>query len=194
MTQQRQQPPPSRPARKWPWIFGGFVAFLIALSDINNGHSGPAGPMSSAPTSPGTQAATVDQVDATQHIPFGMMFTYTDGVGIGVGTPTAYTPSASAAVPAGTARAVALKVTVVNGSAKPLNLVGVTIQASAGDQAVGQVFDFAKGINMPTQTLPPGTRQTYTAVFGVPAGAAEFRVQADPAILGYQPVFFTGRI
>jgi hypothetical protein len=191
MTQQQHHPPPSRPARKWPWVFGGFIVLLIAISA---GNSGPAGSVSSAPASSGTQATTVDQVDATQHIPFGMVFTYTDGVGIGVGTPTAYTPSASAAVPAGTARAVALKVTVVNGSAKPLNMVGVTIQASAGDQSVGQVFDFAKGINMPTQTLPPGTRQTYTVVFGVPAGAAEFRVQANPALFGYQPVFFTGGI
>jgi len=193
MTQPHHQPPPTRPpARKWPWVVGGIIALLVVIGAINS-HSGPAGTISSAPA-PGIPAAVDQQVDASQHIPFGMMFTYADGVGIGISDPTAYMPSASASVPAGTNRAVALNVTVSNRSAKPLNLIGVNIQASAGDQAVGHVFDFAKGINLATQTLPPGTRQTFTVVFGVPAGSADFRVQAQPGMFGYQPVFFTGRI
>lgn len=54
MTQLQHQPPPSRPARKWPWVFGGFVAFLIALSAINGGQNADTSTSTALTTTPGT--------------------------------------------------------------------------------------------------------------------------------------------
>jgi hypothetical protein len=75
-------------------------------------------------------------------------------------------------------------------------LVEVSIQATAGEQAVKQVFDSAKGLDgTPSQTLPPGQRQTFTVAFGLPsAGPTDFRVQINPSMFGYQPVFYTGHV
>jgi hypothetical protein len=88
-----------------------------------------------------------------------------------------------------------MKVTVANGSGKPLDLVAVGIQAAANDQAVEQVVDSAKGITgIATQTLSPGLRQTYTVVFGALAGHSDFGVQVEPGWFSYDPVFFTGKI
>jgi hypothetical protein len=49
---------------------------------------------------------------------------------------------------------VAIKVTVTNGTAKPLDLTGVSIQATAGEQALEQVFNRAKG---PWRATPDAT-------------------------------------
>ena len=48
----------------------------------------------------------------------------------------------------------AIKVTVTNGTAKPLDLTGVSIQATAGEQALEQVFNSAKG---PWRATPDAT-------------------------------------
>lgn len=192
---QPQRSPSAPHVRKPSWVVGGIFALIVVSGAINTSCGGPVGTISNTPAVPETQAAAAAQpVDTTQRIPFGMTFTYDDGVGIGIGEPSGFTPSATAFLPAGTSRAVALRVVVANGSAKPLNLNTVSIQASAGDQAVGRVFDATKGVLAVTQTLPPGTRQVFTVVFGVPVGPADFRVQAQPSMVGYQPVFFTGRI
>lgn len=88
-----------------------------------------------------------------------------------------------------------MKVTVVNGTAKPLDLIGVSVQATAGDQVAEQVFDSSKGIGgSPSQTLPPGQRQTFTVAFRLPsADPADLRVQANRSLFGYQPVFYMGQ-
>ncbi|MDQ3763041.1 MAG: hypothetical protein M3460_15755 [Actinomycetota bacterium] len=55
-----------------------------------------------------------------------------------------------------------LMVTVTNGTAKPLDLIAVSIQATAGEQEAGQVYDSAKDITgVSSQTLAPGKRQTF---------------------------------
>jgi hypothetical protein len=133
-------------------------------------------------------------VNTVQQVLFGTTFDYPTGVKVAIGEPQPFVPSPSATRPAGAARAVALKATVTNGSAGPLNLGQVSIQAAAGDEAVQRVFDAAKGVLAATQTLPPGAKQAFTVVFGVPAGGSDFRVQVQPGPVGYQPVFFTGKI
>jgi hypothetical protein len=113
-----------------------------------------------------------------------------------IDSPTRYQPSSSAFIAGGaTARSVAVKVTVVNGTAKPLDLIGVSVQATAGDQVAQQVFDSAKGIGgSPPQTLPPGQRQTFSVAFGLPsASTTDLRVQVNPSPYGYQPVFYMGQ-
>lgn len=125
--------------------------------------------------------------------PFGQTFHYGDGTTIEVDAPAAYQPSNSAYVPSGSARAVSMRVAIVNGTAKPLNLVEVTIQASAGDQAVQEIIDVEKGIGTQSQTLPPGARQVFTIAFGVPAEHSDFRVQVEPGFLD-QPAFYVGKI
>jgi hypothetical protein len=86
-----------------------------------------------------------------------------------------------------------MRVIVVNGTAKPLNLAGVSVQASAGDQAVQEIIDVEKGIGIQSQTLPPGARQVFTIAFGVPAGHSDFRAQVEPGFFD-QPAFFVGEI
>jgi hypothetical protein len=133
---------------------------------------------------------------APQQLTFGQSFTYDDGMMVTIDSPTRYQPSSSAFIAGGeTARSVAVKVTVVNGTAKPLDLIGVSVQATAGDQVAEQVFDSAKGIGgSPSQTLSPGQRQTFTVAFGLPsAESADLRVQVNPSLFGYQPVFYMGQ-
>lgn len=137
-----------------------------------------------------------DGSDVLQQLTFGQSFTYEDGTVVAVDPPVPYEASSTAFIAGGAARSVALKVTVTNGAAKPLELVGVSIQATAGEQAVEQVFDSAKSMHgPPSQTLPPGQRQTFTVAFGLPSGErTDFRVQINPSMFGYQPVFYTGQV
>ena len=132
--------------------------------------------------------------DTVQLLTFGQSFTYQDGTMITVAPPTRYQPSSTASTTA--PRSVAMQVTITNGAAKPLNLVLVSMQATAGEQAVEQVFDSAKGLDgTPSQTLPPGQRQTFTVAFGLPSAApTDLRVQINPSMFGYQPVFYTGHV
>lgn len=199
--QPQQQPPrPSPPPRrKWPWLVGGIFVILVIIGIANSGNSGPTGtitgPTSSKQSSADQPAPAAQPGDASQHIPFGQTFTYQDGTAVGIGAPVSFQPSSSAFLPAGTVRAVAMKVTITNGSAKPLDLGMVRVQASVGDQAVDEVIDTAKGVEgLQSQTLPPGTRQTFTVAFGIPAGHGDFRVQVEPNLFDYQPVFFTGKV
>lgn len=168
-------------------IWGMTIAFG-AVDKLGKGLSGHGGAIT-GPQRPGLPAAaeTVNQTS------FGQSFTYEDGTTITVTVPAPYQPSSSAAIGAGSARTVAMKVTVTNGTAKPLNLAGVNIQAAAGDQAAERVFDTAKGVGFAGQTLPPGKRQTFTVAFGLPDGSSELRVQANPSWFGYEPVFFVGQ-
>lgn len=180
-------------------MVGSILLLVVIIGIVNSANSGPAGtitgPTSSQQSSADQPASAAQPRDASQHIPFGQTFTYPDGTAVGIGTPFSYQPSANAFLPAGAVRAVAMKVTITNGTAKPLDLVTVRIQASVNDQAVEQVIDIEKGIEgLQSQTLPPGTRQTFTVVFGIPAGHGDFRVQVEPDLFGYQPVFFTGKV
>ncbi|MCA1677144.1 MAG: hypothetical protein LC799_34850, partial [Actinobacteria bacterium] len=133
---------------------------------------------------------------APQQLTFGQSFTYDDGMVVTIDSPTRYQPSASAFIAGdATTRSVAVKVTVVNGTSKPLDLIGVSVQATAGDQVAEQVFDSVKGVSgSPPQTLPPGQRQTFTVAFGLPsADPTDLRVQVNPSLFGYQPVFYMGQ-
>jgi hypothetical protein len=163
------------------------VAAQTALTKGLSGQGGTVGRVGGS----GQQASN----DAAQHIPFGQSFTYEDGTVVTIAAPTSYQPSSTALVGSGAARAVAMKVTVTNGTVKPLSLALVSIQATAGEQAVEQVFDSAQGIGgTPSQTLPSGKRQTFTVVFGLPPGPTELRVEVHPGLFNYQPVFFTGQM
>jgi hypothetical protein len=142
----------------------------------------------------GTITGQQTSSDTVQQLTFGQSFTYQDGTTINITLPSRYQPSSTSSTTA--PRSVSMKVTITNGTAKPLNLVLVSIQATAGEQAVEQVFDSAKGLDgTPSQTLPPGQRQTFTVAFGLPyAGPTDFRVQINPSMFGYQPVFYTGHV
>ena len=161
-----------------------------AVDKIGKGLAGQGGAAVTGSNRPGISAPT----EAVNQVAFGQSFTYEDGTIITIAAPLPYQPSSSAAIGAGSARAVAMRVTVTNGTAKPLSLAGLSLQAAAGDQAAAQIFDLAKGVGMPSQTLPPDKRQTFTVAFGLPAGSTEFRVQASPGWFGYQPVFFVGQV
>ncbi len=105
-----------------------------------------------------------------QQLTFGQSFTYEDGTVVNVAPPVPYQPSSTAFIAGGAARSVAMKVAITNGTTKPLNLSGVGIQATAGEQAVEEVFDSEKGLHgPPPQTLLQGQRQTFTVAFGLPS-------------------------
>jgi hypothetical protein len=166
------------------------IVFTVAAQTaLTKGLSGQGGTVGRSGGS-GQQASN----DAAQHIPFGQSFTYEDGTVVTIAAPTSYQPSSTALVGSGAARAVAMNVTVTNGTVKPLNLALMSIQATAGEQAVEQVYDTAKSIGgTPSQTLPPGKRQTFTVVFGLPSEPTELRVEVHPGLFSYQPAFFTGQ-
>jgi hypothetical protein len=168
----------------------GMTIVFGTFDKIGKGLSGQGGAAVTGSDRPGMSAPT----EAVNQVAFGQSFTYEDGAIIAVAAPVPYQPSSTSAIGAGSARAVAMSVTVTNGTAKPLSLAGVSLQAAAGDQAAEQIFDSAKGVGMSSQTLPPGKRQTFTVAFGVPSGPTEFRVQATPSWFGYQPVFFVGQV
>jgi hypothetical protein len=131
-----------------------------------------------------------------QQLTFGQSFTYEDGTVVTVAPPVPYQPSSTAFIAGGAARSVAMKVAITNGTTKPLDLSGVGIQATAGEQAVEEVFDSEKGLHgPPPQTLLQGQRQTFTVAFGLPSRERTgFRVQINPSWFGYQPVFYTGQV
>ncbi|MGH3785863.1 MAG: hypothetical protein ACRDRG_04780 [Pseudonocardiaceae bacterium] len=168
----------------------GMTIVFGAVDDLDKALDGQGGVANGDPgvTTP-SAGETVNQVA------FGQAFTYEDGTVIAIGPPAPYKPSSSAAMSPTADRAVAVEVTVTNGTAKPLDLIAVSLQATAGEREAGQVYDSTKGITgVPSQTLPPGKRQTFTVVFELPAGPTELRVQARPGWFGYQPVFFTGQV
>lgn len=168
----------------------GMTIVFGAVDKIGKSLSGQGGIAATGSDRLGRSAPT----EAINQAAFGQSLTYEDGTIITVAAPVPYQPSSTAAISAASARAVAMRVTVTNGTAKPLSLAGVSLQAATGDQAAEQIFDSAKGVGMPSQTLPPGTRQTFTVAFGVPSVSTEFRVQAIPGWFGYQPVFFVGQV
>jgi hypothetical protein len=66
----------------------------------------------------------------------------------------------------------------------------VRIQASIDDQPSIRASTSEKGIEgLQSQTLPPGTRQTFTVAFGTPAGHGDFRMQVEPVMSDYEPVW-----
>lgn len=167
----------------------GMTILFGAVDKLGKDLSGQGGAAVTGSERPGASIPT----EAVNQVSFGQSFTYEDGIIITVAAPTSYQPSSSAAVGVSLVRAVAMEVTVANGTAKPLDLSTVNLQAAAGDQAGERVFDAAKSVGFAGQTLPPGKRQTFTVAFGFPSESTELRVQVNPSWYGHQPVFFVGQ-
>ena len=169
----------------------GMTIVFGAVDKLGKDLSGQGGAPITGSERPGVSTPT----EVVNQVAFGQSFTYEDGIIITVAAPTPYQPSSTAAVGARASlvRAVAMEVTVTNGTVKPLDLSAVDIQAAAGDQAGERVFDAAKNVGFAGQTLPPIKRQTFTVVFGFPSEPTELRVQINPSWFGHQPVFFVGQ-
>jgi len=136
----------------------------------------------------------VDDPIAALTISFGQTVTVSD-IAYSVSTPTAYTPSPSAAAMGGEiARAVKFDVTITNNSTSPFafNPFAVGAKATAAGASAPDITDIQKKVGVTTSsTILPGKSLTYTVAFSVPRQKGDVQVELSPTALG-SPIVFTG--
>ncbi|MCT9093847.1 DUF4352 domain-containing protein [Streptomyces sp. ASQP_92] len=127
----------------------------------------PATPAPSTTTSPGTTTPS------SGTLPFSATQRYKDGLQVQVSPPRPFTPSDSAAGYTPGDKAVAVDVTVTNGSDNRASLDLVSVQAKDADgRSAETIFDSAQGINGLTGTVLPGKKSVATFVFDLPKSAS----------------------
>lgn len=175
------------------------VALLGAVTLTACSTPGPAPAASggtTTSTSSVTPAAAAADGSASHPLAFGQTWGTSDQIRVTLGAPSAYTPSASAFTPGGSAgRAVALDVTIAVptslGKAFPAMLL--TVQATAGSAQAQKIEDVGNNVGSPTSSVLPGKSLSWKLAFAVPSGPNDFTVQVSTAI-GGQDVYFTGKI
>lgn len=119
---------------------------------------------------PGT--GTSPQVSA-----FGQTHRFDNGVEMTISKPQQYSPSRYASVHEG--HAIAVDITIKNGSVMPLSVSGASITASAGQQEGTRIFDGSKMTSPPSTQVLPGKTVRFPAAFGVQS-LDDVAVQASP--------------
>ncbi|MFE0102181.1 DUF4190 domain-containing protein [Streptomyces sp. NPDC059009] len=126
---------------------------------------------------------------------FGDTFAYDDGVKVTVARPTAYRPSEFALGHSTGDKPIEVKITIVNGSDKAvdLNLSTVTFKDADGAEA-DKIFDG----DVPREfagTLAPGKQAVATYAVSLPADAASaLEVEVEPGFLDYEDAGWTGTV
>jgi hypothetical protein len=170
----------------------GIVIIASVFDDVSKEISptktaAPTTPGQSTATSPGTTAPSSGALrfNATQR--------YKDGLQVQVSAPRPFAPSDSAAGHTPGDKAVAVDVTVTNGSNNRVDLDLVSIQAKdASGRSAETIFDSAKGINGLTGTLLPGKKSVDTCAFDLPKSAASsLDVEVSPGF-NYESAVWSG--
>ncbi|WP_406125245.1 hypothetical protein OHQ89_25000 [Streptomyces canus] len=168
----------------------GIVIVANVFDDVSKeiGPTKTAAPTTPAPstaTSPGTTAPT------SGALRFNTAQRYQDGLQVQVSAPRPFAPSDSAAGYTPGDKAVAVDVTVTNGSGKRIELDLLSIQAKdASGRSAETIFDSAKGINGMTGTLLPGNAATYA--FDLPKSASSsLDVEVSPGF-NYESAVWSG--
>lgn len=130
-----------------------------------------AGSSSVAPAS--TAAVTTAAAENAGGLKFGDTHTWEDGLAVTVSKPTEFTPDEYAVGAESEGTPQLFEVTVKNGTDKPVEAMGISIQASSGGAQNDPIFDSASGIEVPTVAIQPGKSLSWKMGFNV----------ADPADL-----------
>ncbi|MBB6081676.1 DUF4190 domain-containing protein [Streptomyces paradoxus] len=170
----------------------GIVIIANVFDDVSKEISptkttAPTTPAPSTATSPGTTAPTSGALQ------FNTAQRYQDGLQVQVSAPRPFTPSDSAAGYTPGDKAVAVDVTVTNGSGKRVDLDLLSIQAKDADgRSAETIFDSAKGINGVTGTLLPGKKSVATYAFDLPKNASSsLDVEVSPGF-NYESAVWSG--
>lgn len=147
------------------------VNHLASTTGQPDATSEPSYAVSDAPT---TQDDTKDTpaedtpTEASSEVAFGKTYTYEDGLSVTVSKPSTYHPTRYAAVTKKSPHYVTFKVTVVNKTAKKvdLTLFNATVQSSSEEAEA--VFDSEGGLEgSPSTSLLKGRESTFKIGFGV---------------------------
>ncbi|WP_399924622.1 hypothetical protein [Streptomyces kanamyceticus] len=181
------------------------IGLVISVSIIDDavddldGTGGKKEPSSAAPSEPGDQRAEKDSARKdsgerdSDELRFGDTFTYHDGVKVTVAHPAPYQPGMFAAGHAEGNKAQTVRITVVNGSDKVVDLDLTTITFKDADGAQAQkIFDG----DLPRElagNLAPGKKSVATYAVSLPADAARtLEVQVEPGFLRYESATWSG--
>lgn len=118
--------------------------------------------------------------------PFGVPFTYADGLVVEVAPPVPFTPSRNAAGGDGNA-AVLLEVTITNGTERTYRASTLEVVAASGGFEAAQVWDPDQAVELsgPTFAVPPGGAVQFRVGFTVQQ-PDDVRLTVVPALYGYE--------
>ncbi|MBM7173672.1 DUF4190 domain-containing protein [Streptomyces sp. G44] len=180
------------------------IGLVISVSIIDDavddldGTGGKKETSSTAPGEPGDRRAGKDSDNSgdsgdSDGLRFGETFTYDDGVKVTVAPPVSYRPSTYALGHSEGDKARTVKITVVNGTdrAVDLDLTNVTFKDADGAEAE-KIF----GDGLPRElagNLLPGKEAVATYAVSLPADAATtLEVQVEPGFLRYDSATWAG--
>ncbi|MEU7646019.1 DUF4190 domain-containing protein [Streptomyces huasconensis] len=181
------------------------IGLVISVSIIDDavddldGTGGKKDTSSTAPTRPGTdpgdQRAEQDTGDSgdSDTLRFGETFTYDDGVKVTVAQPVSYRPGMYAVGHSEGNKAQTVKITVVNGTDRAVNLDLTTVTFKDADGAEAQkIFDGDLPRELAGKLLP-GKEAVATYAVSLPADAARtLEVQVEPGFLRYDSATWAG--
>lgn len=121
-----------------------------------------------ADTQPSTSSPMATSTPGNGTAAFGRAYTWDDGLSVTIAAPQPYTPSQSAAGVVAGQTAVALQITVVNGTSAPFDPVLFTVSAQSGNTEASKIYDSAKNIGGgPSTKVLAGRETTYKVAFSV---------------------------
>jgi hypothetical protein len=163
----------------------GLVVTVFMVKDVTDSlkdiKSVDVSPSASA-SADGSASPSEDTPDADKPLTLGSALTYEDGIKVTVGKPAAYKPDEfSAGHKAGNV-AVQVKITIVNGTKKPLDITLALPTAKGGDgKEADMVFDGHSATKPFTGKLLPGKKAVSQFAFSLtPAAAKELQVELSP--------------
>lgn len=164
----------------------GLLAAITTVAALSGCTTQSATPVESAPAGDNRPAAVSTEVadpDATKPVAedtaseqpaddgtaaFGEAYTWQDGLSVTIGAPERYTPSDYAFGSVEGQSAVALQITIVNGSDAPFDPVLASISAQSGNTEASQIFDSGQGMEgSPSTKILAGRETTYKVAFSV---------------------------
>jgi hypothetical protein len=152
-----------------------------------------------APVAPGAAAPAFEQGTPLGTPPpvttagFGERITFDDGVAVEVSQPEAYQPSRYT-FGHDAARAIKLKITIYNDSAKGIDIIGTQVNVTHGGQQVSKIFDGANdGTENPQGTVLPGKSSSFNVALSLPQDVADLQIEIAPGFM-YNPAIFTGQV
>ncbi|MDG4861778.1 DUF4190 domain-containing protein [Streptomyces sp. T-3] len=152
---------------------------------------------SGAPSDPGgseSEELESEEPEAPAPLKFGGTHVYEDGVEVTVSKPKPYVVGDYAAGHEKGNVPVQFKITIVNGSKKPIDIVTAlpTLRDGKGADA-GAIFDGNNGTNPFSGKLLPGKKAVSRFAFSIPPNATdEVQLEVGPELLKYEDAIWTG--